>query len=175
MVVELGDVIVFQLVQPDPVSVVWQQNWRSHSKEFYYIPFDVQGKDDGSSSYLAVERNYWNKFEKFTEECPAPQVGTASKFKKENTTQYGKLKVTREFRYGQNNERTFRFVVLGDKSDNIYQHRFSTAFANLKGNKSTSEAHTVLEYLGAMVSAKVGSDALTNMAKAVVGDPLREF
>lgn len=89
------------------------------------------------------------------------------------------LKVDDRFQYGQNKEKTMRFLVLHDKSNKPFQHRFvntSTLSAFASGAESLAKN---AGKIGGMIpqvgmAAKAGEQAIST-AKAFVGDPLRDF
>ena len=162
MVVQLGSVITFEKIQPSPIAVQWQQNFRQRSKNFYFIMFIVDASKVGG--YLAVEDAYWHIFCSMVQDVP-----NTSGWK--STNQKGQLTVTKDFRYGQNKEATFRFLVLGDKSDNIYQHRFAEAFNNFN---SADEFQNFARQCGALIDMYLQID-FTDKMKAYIGDPLRNF
>ena len=60
MVVNVGDIIKFPMVKRNKVQVTWQQNWANRTKWFYFVLFEVQGRQD--AGYVAVEDVYWEKF-----------------------------------------------------------------------------------------------------------------
>ena len=164
MVVNVGDIIKFPMVKPEKVQVTWQQNWANRTKYFYFVLFEVQGRQD--AGYVAVEDVYWEKF-----------TNMATKVEKDSSDwqdeePMAQLKVTQEFRYGQNQERTFRFLVLGDKSDKMFQHRFASAFQDYR---SATSFQNFGEKVNGAINAYFESSEATDMVKSIVGDPLREF
>lgn len=164
-VVELGSIIEFDKVIPILTALTWQQNFAKRTKNFYFIVFKIEDRNAGG--YLAVEEQYWDMFMGMVTDCkPENDRG----WTRQNPR--GQLKVTNDFRYGQNSEKTFRFLVLGNKLDNIYQHRFAEAFQNWN---STDGFQNQLRILGAAADALLKSSIVTDMAKAYIGDPLREF
>ena len=89
------------------------------------------------------------------------------------------LKVDDRFQYGQNSEKTMRFLVLHDKSNKPYQHRFistSTLSTFADGAKAlANQADKVGAIIPpASIAAATGKQAISAI-KALVGDPLRDF
>jgi len=81
-----------------------------------------------------------------------------------------KIQVDEAFQYGQDNDKTLRFLVYHNKANKPYQHRFieTTAFSNI-GNKIIA--------VGASAAGS-WSEALNQgaeLAKAFIGDYLRDF
>lgn len=83
------------------------------------------------------------------------------------------------FQYGQNKEKTMRFLVLHDKSNKPYQHRFiSTSTLSTFASGAESLAKNA-EKMGSIVpqaglAAAAGKQAVSAL-KSLVGDPLRDF
>ena len=89
------------------------------------------------------------------------------------------IKVDGRIQYGQNSEKTMRFLVLHDKSNKPFQHRFvntSTLSTFASGAemlaKQVDSVGGIIPQVG--MAAKASQQAIS-AAKAFVGDPLRDF
>ena len=89
------------------------------------------------------------------------------------------MKVDSRFQYGQNKEKTMRFLVFHEKSNKPYQHRFiSTSTLSTFANGAESVAKNA-QSLGVIVPqagllAATGGKIVSGL-KSVLGDPLRDF
>lgn len=83
------------------------------------------------------------------------------------------------FQYGQNKEATVRFLVLHDKLNVPYQHRFLTTNALTSAANGAESAAKVATKFGVVVpqAAIVGkaSEETISGLKSIVGDPLRDY
>lgn len=161
-VVQLGNKVDFssgQLNDPSAVhNIQWQQNLSSKNADFILLAGNIDGTNDPVFTF--VQASLKDKFQ-----AKLQANGSISSFV-----------VDKDFQYGQNKEKTFRFLVYQDKSNKEYQHRFLTVIgeANL--------AVTLAKY------ATKGSDLLSNILsqasyvskissqlQVLFGDPLRDF
>ena len=90
-----------------------------------------------------------------------------------------KVKVTQVYQYGQNSEKTLRFLVLHNKANKPYQHRFmstSTLATFASGaEKLTKQAEALGVVIPGAGLASMLGNKFTKGLKSVIGDPLREF
>lgn len=150
-------------MNPNPISITWQQNFRKRTKNYLFLPFTVKGT--AVSSYLAVEDGYWDTFTAMVRECPYSASDDWSRRSRNCAI------VTKDFRYGQNNEATFRFLVLGDKGDGMYQHRFAKAFENFR---SQDQFQNLARTLGTVLDSCLKTN-FTQLAETYIGSTLKEF
>ncbi|EEU36793.1 uncharacterized protein NECHADRAFT_80984 [Fusarium vanettenii 77-13-4] len=76
------------------------------------------------------------------------------------------VKIDDDFQYGQNEERTERFLVFHDKNNRPYQHRFVVQLVMLLGNQAIGWARSM------------GFDSIESLrdkAASIFGDYLRDF
>lgn len=158
-IVEKGDWIKFDPNSKQTVTIKWQQNLSSRQEEYVVLPYSVKDKKASGSLFIQL-----GLADSFFEKC--------SKDESKNPLVNGgfKIQVNEAFQYGQNNEKTLRFLVFHNKADKPYQHRFieTTAFSNI-GNK-------IVE-VGAG-AAPAWSELLKQgaaLGKAFIGDYLRDF
>ena len=89
------------------------------------------------------------------------------------------MKVDSRFQYGQNKEKTMRFLVLHDKSNKPYQHRFistSTLSTFASGAEAMAKSASALGVVvpSAGLIGLTGGKIVSSL-KNVIGDPLRDF
>ncbi|KAL2683446.1 hypothetical protein Neosp_007916 [[Neocosmospora] mangrovei] len=76
------------------------------------------------------------------------------------------VKIDDDFQYGQNEQRSERFLVFHDKNNRPYQHRFVTQLVMLLGNQAIGWARSM------------GFDSIESLrdkAASIFGDYLRDF
>jgi len=127
-IVEKGDWI---FINPDEKSeeiLEWSQDFGdSRSASYISVPFIVKGKDAAGPLFIQALCS-----DKFFMSCT--EADNENPFRPDGYKY--KVQVTDEFQYGQNSERTFRFLVYHDKSNKPYQHRFTSSGIFLKTMKS---------------------------------------
>lgn len=158
-IVEKGDWIKFNPQAKESVTIEWQQNLGNRREEYIAIPYTVNGKNASGSLFVQAGAAS-DFFEKCSEdESTNPLVSGGYK-----------IQVDDGFQYGQNNEKTLRFLVYHDKSNKPYQHRFieTTAFSNI-GSKIVSVGAASAPAWGELIQQGA------NVAKAFIGDYLRDF
>lgn len=158
-IVEKGDWIKFNPEKKENVTIQWQQNLSSRQEEYIVLPYSVNGKQASGSLFIQL-----GLADSFFEKC--------SQDESSNPLVKGgyKIQVDDAFQYGQNNEKTLRFLVFHNKDNKPYQHRFieTTAFSNI-GNKIVEVGAGAAAEWGQLL--KKGAD----LAKGFIGDYLRDF
>ncbi|MDJ1173614.1 hypothetical protein [Roseofilum capinflatum] len=160
--VEKGDWITFDPDSYKKEEVIrWQQNLGSREEPYVALLYSV--KDKEASGSLFVLKGQANQF-----------FAKCQKNESENPLVSGgyKIQVDDNFQYGQNQEKTLRFLVYHNKSNKPYQHRFieTTAFSNI-GNKIAAVGSAAGE---ASAWGKLVEQGL-EIGKAFIGDYLRDF
>ncbi|NES78280.1 MULTISPECIES: hypothetical protein [unclassified Okeania] len=171
-IVEKGDWIKFNPKAKEDQTIKWQQNLGSRQEEYIVVPYSVKDKQASGSLFieLGLADSFFEKCQEDESKNPLVSGGY-------------KIQVDDAFQYGQNNEKTLRFLVYHNKSNKPYQHRFieTTAFSNI-GKKIVASANAA----GAAAATATGAGAATaawedllkqgeDIAKAFIGDYLRNF
>ncbi len=158
-IVENGDWIKFNPDAKENVMIKWQQNFAERQEGYIVLPYSVLGKQASGSLFL--QSGFADAF-----------FAKCSPDESSNPLVKGgyKIQVDQAFQYGQNNEKTLRFLVYHNKADRPYQHRFieTTAFSNI-GKKIVDIGADAAPAYSAILSK--GAD----LAKAFIGDYLRDF
>ena len=158
-IVEKGDWIKFNPESKQTETIQWQQNFSNRQEEYIVLPYSV--KDKEASGSLFIQLGLADLF-----------FGKCSEDESSNPLVKGgyKIQVDDAFQYGQNNEKTLRFLVFHNKDNKPYQHRFieTTAFSNI-GNKIVAIGGSAAPLWDELL--KKGAD----IAKAFIGDYLRDF
>ena len=162
--IDQGDQINFKLAELTNVNnirkVKWSQFMRTKTQNYIELTANIEGKDIAAATLFISS--------KFVDQVKKKCAGDTCK-----------LKVDSTFQYGQNKEKTVRFLVLHDKSNKPYQHRFvETSMLSM----AATSAETVAKGAGligafvppAAIAGKTGEIAIEKL-KAIVGDPLRDF
>ncbi|MCI5133133.1 MAG: hypothetical protein D3904_16865, partial [Candidatus Electrothrix sp. EH2] len=151
------------VVYTNPVEtqvVEWQQSFKDRKATYRVMTYQV--KDAKASGTLFVEQGLLDKFLESAEkvESKNPFADTGDGYF---------VEVTGNFQYGQDSDKTLRFLVYHDKSYGPYQHRFmaTTAFAKIGGK--------VAEIAGKAPTFGDIVQKIAEMGKAYIGDPLRDF
>ncbi|MGB3514374.1 MAG: hypothetical protein WBA93_35215 [Microcoleaceae cyanobacterium] len=152
-IVDKGDWIKFNPKAKEDQTIKWQQDLGSRQEEYIVVPYSV--KDKTASGSLFIQLGLADSFFDNCKEDESTNPLVSGGYK---------IQVDNDFQYGQNNEKTLRFLVYHDKSNKPYQHRFieTTAFSNI-GNK-----------IGAFTSI-FGGDTIVDIGKSFIGDYLRDF
>lgn len=158
--VEKGDVIEFYKEPQVSTEIKWQQNFKDRSEVFLTIPYKV--KDKEASGSLFVEQKMADKFMKAAKKV---ETNKESLFKSSAYT----ITINEDFQYGQDKEKTIRFLVYHDKNENIYQHRFASNNAFQKIVSKIGEQTDKIE------SVQKIFDKITRLGKAYLGDKLKDF
>ena len=146
-IVEKGDWIQFDPDSKKTETIRWQQKLSSRQEEYVALTYSVKDKQAGGSLFiqLGLADSFFKKCSKDESSNPIVPGGY-------------KIQVDDAFQYGQNNEKTLRFLVFHNKDNKIYQHRFieTTAFSEI--------ASKIEPYI-----------PLPDITKALFGDYLRDF
>ncbi|KAK5823060.1 hypothetical protein F5H01DRAFT_317612 [Linnemannia elongata] len=168
MVAELGDKIQINDIKKyvgDRKLVKWSQDFgQEKAVEFVFIPFKCL-KDD-SPGFIAVEFGRIKDFQKLCHEIPANPDDW------ENLFPSYELDVTKDFKYGQNNEKTFRFLVFLNSSYKPFQHRFTSV---AEGSEAMTTLGTLVKKYGGYADKVAYVSGVMSIAKSVVGDDLHTF
>ncbi|KXH50059.1 hypothetical protein CSIM01_07317 [Colletotrichum simmondsii] len=150
-VVEKGNKIFISASEIDKnkVTVEWQQNFKQRSQEYYTVPFINKSQGD-QESVLFIQTNYLDAFKK-------KHVAGEPEFT---------VVIDTSFQYGQNDEKTSRWLAYHDKSMNAFQWRFVASVKSKLGNQLGS-------FGGGIFKSFIGVD-IGNLA-ALIGHPLRDF
>lgn len=158
-IVEKGDWIKFNPDSKQEVTIKWQQDLGSRQEQYIALPYSVKDKEASGSLFiqLGLADEFFKKCQKDESSNPLVSGGY-------------KIQVDEAFQYGQNNEKTLRFLVYHNKANKPYQHRFieTTAFSNI-GNKIVAVGGAAAPQWAAMLQQ--GADLL----KGFIGDYLRDF
>ncbi|CAO3670097.1 unnamed protein product [Umbelopsis ramanniana] len=167
MVVQLGDVCTIPTPKKyigDRRTVHWSQDWGTQkSVDYCFIPFTLK---DGSGAFLAVEIAKMKEFQQLCKPIASdPDDWTAS------VDSYT-FTVDNRFKYGQNNEQTWRFLVFQNPDYKPFQHRFSEV-------AKESDAMTFLGNLsktwGKYANLVPNGGTAMEALKSVIGDDLHSF
>ncbi len=157
--VEKGNLIEFYLEPKESTKIEWQQNFAKHKENFMVVAFNVVNSEVTRTLFIAQKKakEFMNKAEKSTNENPLFDAVSYT------TT------VDDDFQYGQDADKTIRFLVFHDKNEKMYQHRFvsTNAFQNV--------ATAIGEKVDKIESIKKYLDKIMSLGKAYIGDPLRSF
>ncbi|KAG0042189.1 hypothetical protein BGZ89_007001 [Linnemannia elongata] len=168
MVAELGDRIQINDIKKyvdDRKPVEWSQDFgQQKSVEFVFIPFKCL--KDETPGFIAVEYGKIKDFQTLCHEVPA----NADEW--DNLSPSYELTVTKDFKYGQNNEKTFRFLVLLNPTYKPFQHRFTTVAA---GSEAMTTLGALVKKWGGLADRIAYVKDFMGAAKALVGDDLRTF
>jgi hypothetical protein len=163
-VVEKGDQITFRLTEltnkKNIREVKWSQFMSERTENYIELTAAIKGEKLSLTTVFISS--------KITDQV-----------KKNCTGGTCTLKVDSAFQYGQNNEKTVRFLVLHNKSNKPYQHRFvETSMLSMAATGAENTAKSAGLIGGfvpqAAIAAKTGEIAIKKL-KALVGDPLRDF
>jgi hypothetical protein len=158
-IVEKGDWIKFNPDSKKEETIKWQQDLGSRQEQYIALAYSVKDKEASGSLFiqLGVADSFFQKCQKDESSNPLVNGGY-------------KIQVDEAFQYGQNNEKTLRFLVYHNKANKPYQHRFieTTAFSNI-GNKIVEVGAGAAPAWGELL--KKGAD----LAKGFIGDYLRDF
>ena len=168
MVVQLGDICTIpspKKFMGDRRTVHWSQDWGTQkSVDYCFIPFTCP--KDNTGAFLAVEIAKMKEFQQLCKESPSdPDDWTSA----ETTYQFT---VDNRFKYGQNNEQTWRFLVFQNPDYKPFQHRFS----------EVADSTDAMTFLG-NISKSYGKYAemvpnggnVLSALKSVIGDDLHSF
>ncbi|KAF9188557.1 hypothetical protein BGZ49_003928 [Haplosporangium sp. Z 27] len=128
------------------------------SAEFVFIPYK-----DGTPGFVAVEM---------------AKIGDFQKLCRPNYDDWEHLEpsyqftVTSDFKYGQNNEQTERFLVFMDHSYKPYQHMFTMA---ADGTACMTTLGSLGKKWGSHFENVANIGGVLNVAKNFVGDELHSF
>ncbi|KAI8602150.1 hypothetical protein EDD21DRAFT_372690 [Dissophora ornata] len=168
MVVALGDKIQINDIKKyvgDRKVVNWSQDFGSEKAvEFVFMPFKCL-KDD-SLGFIAVEFSRIKDFQKMCHEIPANPDDWENLFPSYEVT------VTNEFKYGQNDEQTFRFLVFLNSSYKPFQHRFTSV---AEGSEAMTTLGSLVKKYGGLADNIAFAGGVVSIAKSIAGDDLRTF
>ncbi|KAF9176099.1 hypothetical protein BGZ49_006695 [Haplosporangium sp. Z 27] len=165
MVVQLGDTVQINDIKKyvtERKTVTWSQDWGSEkSAEFVFIPYK-----DSSPGFIAVEMARIKDFQKLCRTVPSNNEDW------DNLEPCYEFTVTNEFKYGQNNEQTQRFLVFLDPSYKPFQHRFTTASS---GTACMTTLGSLSKKWGSSLEHVAYVGGAIDIAKSIVGDDLHSF
>ncbi|KAK7428262.1 hypothetical protein QQZ08_005159 [Neonectria magnoliae] len=150
LLVNRGDAIYVdaQSFDNEVVKVTWSQGGNNISEN--YIPMKYRVTSGGSSEGpIFIQANKLSDFRR-----------------KQNGGPYVTVIVDSEFQYGQDKDRTRRFLVFHDKDHRPYQHRFAHSILQTLGDKG-------VEFAASLGFPDVGK--LRDALGRFTGDYLREF
>ena len=171
-IVEKGDWIEIVPDFKENATIKWQQDLGNRQEPYLVYPYSVEGKPAQGSLFIQFGLR-----KDFFKNC---KVGESDIVPDEK--EY-KIQVSEAFQYGQNNEKTLRFLVYHNKSNKPYQHRFieTTAFSNI-GNKIAAVGSGAVSVAGTAAGAGAAAGAWeelfkqgVDLAKAFIGDYLKDF
>lgn len=153
--VERGDKIIFptEALKTDDnvVSIEWQQDFKQRKADYVIVVSVIDNTNVVVPLFVQKSMR-----DKLLDNC-ATDANECS------------IVVDEDFQYGQNNEKTFRFLVYHNKAYRPYQHRFI--------NTSTVSKIVSLAKKAKLTSnneLKVLDEAISK-AQAIFGDYLRDF
>ncbi len=153
-VVNKGDTITFSkssITNGDTVPIEWSQDGGNKRSADYIV---IDAASNQSAVPLFVQKS---KAEDLLKKC-------------QDNEKTCNISVDSDFQYGQNKEKTFRFLVYHDKTNKLYQHRFinQTIAAKL--------AAGVKQITGTVDISQVKTfNSLISTAQTLFGDYLRDF
>ncbi|KAF5000371.1 hypothetical protein FGRMN_1839 [Fusarium graminum] len=154
-----GDVIQFsdmvrsatdKTVDPVRITITWQQNLRTRSEAYISCTYSVISSGKRGQLFIQASKlgDLWDKRDqKGDKNWITVQVGDA-------------------FQYGQNEDRTDRFLVYHDKSNRPYQRRFVKQLTELLGDRALDWAQ------------RMGFNSLNDLKndiESLFGEYLRDF
>ncbi|KAF5568029.1 hypothetical protein FPHYL_2963 [Fusarium phyllophilum] len=147
MVVEKGHKIFIPADQltATEVKVEWQQSLRAQSAQYYAVPFFNRDQDN-EESVIFIQTSYLDSLK--------------SKSAVEDKMT---VIVDESFQYGQNREKTKRWLVYHNKMNNAYQWRFMFGLISKLGNDA-------LKFGGGFIPS-----IDMQMLRLIFGDYLRNF
>ncbi|KAH8550132.1 hypothetical protein BGW37DRAFT_93487 [Umbelopsis sp. PMI_123] len=168
MVVQCGDICNIpspKKYMGDKRTVRWSQDWGTQKAvDFCFIPFTCPKDDTGA--FLAVEIARMGEFQKL---CKKKESDPDDWSAEEDSYEFT---VDNRFKYGQNNEQTWRFLVFQNPDYKPFQHRFSEV-------ADSTDAMTFLGNLsksyGKYATLVPDGDSVLSVLKAVIGDDLHSF
>ena len=161
---KLGDTLTFQSAELDHNAnekiIKWSQSFSDREEVYLQI---TTIKEGASPDFVML----------FIQKAMVPTL------KKRCAQAECKLKVSERYQYGQNKEKTLRFLILHNKANKPYQHRFmstSTLSTFAQGAERLTEQAKTLGVVvpGAGATATLGNQLIKGL-KSVIGDPLRDF
>ena len=158
-VVEKGDYITYNPNNQKEANIRWQQDLGMREVEYIVLPYSVKGKEASGSLYLDL--GFADSF-----------FVKSSKEENDNPLLKGryKVEVDSDFQYGQNSDKSLRFLVFHNKSNKPHQHRYieTSAFQNI--------AHHLVEMAAPGAGAWAGVIKQSQeLGKAFIGDYLKNF
>ena len=162
--VKPGDTITFQSAEltnsANQKTIKWSQSFSGREEVYLQI---TTIKEGASPEFVML----------FIQKALIPTL------KKQCAQAECKLKVSKRYQYGQNKEKTLRFLILHNKANKPYQHRFmstSTLSTFAQGAERLTEQAKSLGVVvpGAGATAALGNQFVKGL-KSVIGDPLRDF
>ncbi|MCC5605387.1 hypothetical protein LC612_00880 [Nostoc sp. CHAB 5834] len=167
--VEKGDAITFRTsALRDPNNVVkieWQQDFRNRNQDYVEtaVTYTVDSQD--AFAPLFVQKNL---VDELLEEC------------EDKTAKKCMVKVNNDFQYGQDRDKTSRFLVYHDRGNKPYQHRFinselASKFASSAQQLAESAGKTAGEIFPQVKIATEAFNKILSLGKAYIGDYLRNF
>jgi len=167
--VEKGDWILINKDKVNSENIEWSQDWgSSRSANYSSTGFFVDGKD--ATNILFVETA---KLMTFTELA----VDVDSSNPLYNHGYKHKIQVTDAFQYGQDNEKTMRFLVYHNKDSKPYQHRFTSTNMFIESAKVLKDLVSIASELPIPYIGKINIwfGRVVDMGSSIFGDPLRDF
>jgi hypothetical protein len=156
--VDKGNTISFPKDELDgsSITIEWKQNISSKKADFVLVSAFID--DDTTSAFPLFIQKTW--IDRFQGKCKTSEDG------KKCT-----VVVDSDFQYGQDKDKTMRFLVYQDKSNKQFQHRFinstiASKFASLV--KKVAGSVDSVPYVGTM-------NKLVGLGQGIFGDPLRDF
>jgi hypothetical protein len=152
-VVEKGNTISFSksaITNGDTVTIQWQQDLKDRSAD--YIVVDAAFKENDVPLFVQKSKS----------------DDLLAKVQGDETTL--KVPVDSSFQYGQNKDKTFRFLVYHNKTNKPYQHRFINQTTAAKLAAAAKQLTGKVD-----ISAVKAFNSFVSGAQAYFGDPLRDF
>ncbi|KAF9170678.1 hypothetical protein BGX20_008648 [Mortierella sp. AD010] len=164
MVVQLGDTVQINDIKKyviDRKLVKWSQDFgQEKAVEFVFIPFK------SGNGFIAVEFARIKEFQGLCREVPSNPDDW------ENLLPCYEFTVTNEFKYGQNNEQTFRFLVFMNSSYKPFQHRFTSV---VEGSEAMTTLGALAKKYGGYADNIAYAGGALSLAKSIIGDDMRTF
>ncbi|KAJ4137290.1 hypothetical protein NW768_002872 [Fusarium equiseti] len=159
MSVSKGDVLTIpaynQEAENNAVELQWSQQFRTRTARYYIVQAHNQSKDNAEVLLFVQDRYYKD----FNSNVPGARQEGGSWV----------VTIDHQFQYGQKNKNgDGRWLVLHDKSNKMYQHRFMIVTIQ---SKASEQAKNLARRFGAGDIA----DQVVKLGNGFLGDYLHEF
>ena len=150
--VEKNDWITFDLGAKKVQTIEWSQNLSSKKAAYIAVPYLAKDKQTGGAFF--IQSNFLDQLIKMS------QVVKGDKYQ---------VRITEDFQYGQDKDKTVRFLVYHNKCNKPYQHRFTSTSIFKDMAEKLHELGGHIPDIGNIIGKMVG------VGEAFIGDHLKNF